>query len=138
MAIYNILVVGGIAYFLGSFLGDKNTNIRVILFCTGIFISSCTALACIVLPRVLVAAEMVTSSAKTFPAFQPSSSQPVEMAADARLHSKGEDSLIEHEPESVTRERPFNFQRGFLGEVDGGEDPLPNGHSNEVVLFSMG
>ena len=54
IAIYNILVLGGISYFLSIFIGASNASAAVLLRCLGIFASSTAAVAVIVTPKLLV------------------------------------------------------------------------------------
>ena len=54
VAIYNIAVVGGIAYFLGNFLGTSAVGASTILRAFGVFISATFSVFIIVLPKLLV------------------------------------------------------------------------------------
>lgn len=64
IAIYNIALMGGIAYFLGTFLQTTNVTAALILRLLGAFLSSTVAVGIITGPKILVAANFIVLSAK--------------------------------------------------------------------------
>ena len=53
MAIYNIIVIGGIGYFLGAFLEAGDANLGNLLRCIGIVMSATCAVLIIMVPKLL-------------------------------------------------------------------------------------
>ncbi len=53
IGIYNIAVIGGIAYFLSIYIGSTNAGAGIILRCVGICLSATLAVAVIIVPKLL-------------------------------------------------------------------------------------